>query len=451
MLSAPAGSNVSPGFVHHARTASPQFVDLFFPGPVITTPPSSTSPPRTCSPLHTVVYISTPLTTPVATPTPTAAAIMFERFDSTNMSHTVAGYASLLSGPLTYALTPSSARATGLQHTRPSPQPLILPTVQSRMMQAPPAAARRQQLHPEQFVGEHVEDDEDNEDESDEEGAVPMHLRNPLDAPRPPPGALHPSLGSANHVTGACKRCCFFPRGRCANGFTCEFCHYEHDKRKRKTKKKASKCGAILLGNETAAGGRAVGKISLASTMTYKPDLRAAQPFTGYTSSAAHDEKRIVGLVQPHVDSCTVTATCVNSPMVVPQSFVTYYQPAGCSYASVPQMFVQGYGTQLGQQFILYDPSQQQHVQMMSTAVPNMQGFMQSSAQSTMQMFMPPSMAQAGPVFATSALQASRMQEGFNRLPPPPMQSPKFRPAYGAMIELAYAQETPPVRSPDYP
>jgi len=77
-------------------------------------------------------------------------------------------------------------------------------------------------------------------DEESEEGAEaqPPQLRNPEDAPKPPPGATHPSLGSAGHAAGCCRRCCFFPRGRCANGYECEFCHYDHDKRKRKNKKK---------------------------------------------------------------------------------------------------------------------------------------------------------------------------------------------------------------------
>jgi hypothetical protein len=60
-------------------------------------------------------------------------------------------------------------------------------------------------------------------------------------APRGPlakPGEM-PSIGSAKHNDGLCKRCCFFPKGRCTNGFDCEFCHLEHDKRKRKKKKKS--------------------------------------------------------------------------------------------------------------------------------------------------------------------------------------------------------------------
>lgn len=63
--------------------------------------------------------------------------------------------------------------------------------------------------------------------------------------PLPPPmegsalGPL-PSMGSAQHAEGACKRCCFFPKGRCQNGYNCEFCHFEHEKRKRKKKKKGA-------------------------------------------------------------------------------------------------------------------------------------------------------------------------------------------------------------------
>jgi hypothetical protein len=55
-------------------------------------------------------------------------------------------------------------------------------------------------------------------------------------------GAPLPSLGSAEHGSGKCKRCCFFPKGRCSNGADCEFCHFSHDKRKNvKSKKKKSR------------------------------------------------------------------------------------------------------------------------------------------------------------------------------------------------------------------
>jgi len=47
-----------------------------------------------------------------------------------------------------------------------------------------------------------------------------------------------PSIGSYAHLSGQCSRCCFHPKGRCANGYNCEFCHYDHDKRPRNGKKK---------------------------------------------------------------------------------------------------------------------------------------------------------------------------------------------------------------------
>jgi len=65
-----------------------------------------------------------------------------------------------------------------------------------------------------------------------------------------PPGPL-PSMGSAQHAEGACKRCCFFPKGRCQNGYNCEFCHFEHEKRKRKKKKKGARKSAEGDGDES--------------------------------------------------------------------------------------------------------------------------------------------------------------------------------------------------------
>lgn len=42
-----------------------------------------------------------------------------------------------------------------------------------------------------------------------------------------------PSIGSAKHASGTCKRCCFFPKDRCKNGYDCGFCHFPHEKRRR--------------------------------------------------------------------------------------------------------------------------------------------------------------------------------------------------------------------------
>lgn len=71
------------------------------------------------------------------------------------------------------------------------------------------------------------------------------------------PGGL-PSKGSAGHDTGECKRCCFFPKGRCTNGYECEFCHFDHEKRMRKKRPKPlDGTGEIALGSicPTPTGG----------------------------------------------------------------------------------------------------------------------------------------------------------------------------------------------------
>merc|ERR1719401_379506 len=52
-----------------------------------------------------------------------------------------------------------------------------------------------------------------------------------------------PSLGSLGHFVGQCSRCCFFPKGRCQNGYECRFCHFEHEKRQRKRKTDARSFG----------------------------------------------------------------------------------------------------------------------------------------------------------------------------------------------------------------
>jgi hypothetical protein len=60
----------------------------------------------------------------------------------------------------------------------------------------------------------------------------------PTDALGVPPATLAdlPSLGSLGHFAGQCSRCCFHPKGRCQNGYDCRFCHFDHEKRRRKKK-----------------------------------------------------------------------------------------------------------------------------------------------------------------------------------------------------------------------
>lgn len=64
-----------------------------------------------------------------------------------------------------------------------------------------------------------------------------------------------PSVGSADHSRGTCKRCNFFPKGRCQNGADCTFCHYPHDKRKPSRQEKRDRRAARLTHREGAEGG----------------------------------------------------------------------------------------------------------------------------------------------------------------------------------------------------
>mmetsp|Transcript_52328 Transcript_52328/g.124914 ORF Transcript_52328/g.124914 Transcript_52328/m.124914 type:complete len:609 (-) Transcript_52328:74-1900(-) len=144
------------------------------------------------------------------------------------------------------AVLTSASTTAGAVAPAPAPAPVVSAVttapVESEILSAkvtplPLARVRRAQEHPT------VQEDEEADDDSDIE-AEQLRLqanRRIEDAPQRPPDAEHPSLGSAAHLEGQCKRCCFYPRGRCLNGYECEFCHYDHEKRKRKNKKKKKK------------------------------------------------------------------------------------------------------------------------------------------------------------------------------------------------------------------
>ena len=101
---------------------------------------------------------------------------------------------------------------------------------------------------------EEGEDDEESEDESEEdEEEREARIQALKDGPLP-------SVGSVGNWDGECKRCCFFPKGRCTNGEECEFCHFDHEKRirkKKKRKKKKSKKAKRIAAKAVAAAAAA--------------------------------------------------------------------------------------------------------------------------------------------------------------------------------------------------
>jgi hypothetical protein len=58
-----------------------------------------------------------------------------------------------------------------------------------------------------------------------------------------------PSIGSKDHALGECKRCAFFSKGRCKNGKECSHCHFPHDERRRRNRKRAKANAANLEDN----------------------------------------------------------------------------------------------------------------------------------------------------------------------------------------------------------
>jgi len=91
-----------------------------------------------------------------------------------------------------------------------------------------------------------------------------------------------PSIGSALHGKGECKRCNFFSKGRCQNGRNCTFCHFTHDKRKPSRQEKRERQAAWLA--TRAEEHRILGSTAQAMNMgTSEPfckdsDVQAAQP-----------------------------------------------------------------------------------------------------------------------------------------------------------------------------
>lgn len=96
-----------------------------------------------------------------------------------------------------------------------------------------PAAKKERERIDSTGEGSPSDDDDSSESDIEDDGVSPKHIQ--LSSPR---WEDLPSIGSAGHNHGLCKRCCFFPKGRCLNGYACNFCHFSHEKRIRKNKHK---------------------------------------------------------------------------------------------------------------------------------------------------------------------------------------------------------------------
>mmetsp|Transcript_19635 Transcript_19635/g.45726 ORF Transcript_19635/g.45726 Transcript_19635/m.45726 type:complete len:424 (+) Transcript_19635:160-1431(+) len=148
--------------------------------------------------------------------------------------------------------------------------------------------------------------DKDDDDEEESDGDVDSDLERIRELVEK--GEL-PSLGSKRHLEGQCKRCCFFPKGRCQNGYDCEFCHFEHEKRRRKKKKK-KKTASGAAGEGTSDGEGEKPPKSAEPTEATKTN-GATQ---GSTAPASNSSKTVTGTV----DAFTVLGSPVKVPATPP-------------------------------------------------------------------------------------------------------------------------------------
>lgn len=402
-----------------------------------------------------------------------------------------ANFASLPPGPLTYAMAgpgsgvtggawaasspplyPAAAGAPGGAAVAPSPRATALLYGQSMPYPRPERTAP-----PGGNLEEAEEEEEDGDDDSDGD-AVPAHLRNPEDAPKPPPGAVHPSIGSEAHATGQCKRCCFFPRGRCTNGYNCEFCHYEHEKRKRKNKKKKKKGdgGALAAAAATAAG--FVPMPGATVMPQQQQQLGMMQPIPG---NVMIDPRSGQTMVQPCGASLVAyqvqSLTPRSPPVPVTAAYATGPAAAGGAALAQAQAQVQ----MLPQQPQPWDASCAAHYApaqpqagvvtgMPYAAAPPppmvMQQLPMPAAAPLQQQQLPPPLPAPSAVAPAPAALVQQQQQGFmppplgpptfaevfDQSPPPPCQSPRVSRQGGApKMFTASMPPPPPLGSPQLP
>jgi len=439
-----------------------------FQAPVPETAPTSGTfgTPVSTTPVATTPLSNTGFHYAVTTPTPSGPSAY-----TAGVTYTPTPYTP---GPFTSApTTPGSAGATGASVSTSLVAGLQeqIP-VWSAQKAAPITVGQKvdkvawEQVTDEIGEGENDGDsDEDSDDGS--ENIVPLQLRNPKDAPKAPPGALHPSIGSEGHAMNNCKRCCFFPRGRCANGYECEFCHYEHDKRKRKNKKKRTMRARQCFGNGTTrlllakellrghqgsrmepAGSRQI--LAMPGAMDRRLGAPMASASMGMAQGQLLVQNGAAAFQQQPGGQVVAWLTAAPS-----QQILGYYQtadasvpraqfaPAGAQAAPQQQQVSTMYGNMMGGQQLNATQA------FGTTAVPahtlgnacsfgatdSVHVLMQNPQQTASHMIMlPPAMSQA----ATQGPQTMQPQL-YCEPPPPPSQSPRlqrmgFRPPAGAMM-----------------
>jgi hypothetical protein len=128
-----------------------------------------------------------------------------------------------------------------------------------------------------------------------------------------------PSIGSAFHGLGECKRCNFFPKGRCQNGKNCSFCHFPHDKRKPSRQEKRERRAAWLeqVGEESDVGagqGEATRCQQQLQVLHHAASLRGA--LAAYQDEELYNDETLAYSIFPGLPP--ILATKLPAPLPLP-------------------------------------------------------------------------------------------------------------------------------------
>eukprot|EP00933_Yihiella_yeosuensis_P057581 TRINITY_DN5747_c2_g1_i2.p1 TRINITY_DN5747_c2_g1~~TRINITY_DN5747_c2_g1_i2.p1 ORF type:complete len:597 (+),score=125.08 TRINITY_DN5747_c2_g1_i2:73-1863(+) len=494
LLTAPPDLNIAPGFVQRAMaqasTTSTMTKTVIHQSGIVPSSPQASAPRRV---MHT----------PLATPSPSAAIGFSSQWSAASgavrttvpQNGTTSVYTPFPQGGIQYTMSPTSGRAGILQALNenagaPTATFTTVPNAPS-VYSAPPPTVQVYQQQPMQMMPLQTipQKDADDDEDDDSDAELPEELKNfnPEDAPQPPPGALHPSLGSEAHNEGTCKRCCFFPRGRCTNGYNCEFCHYEHEKRKRKNKKKKKKDSVTTY---QAADGRTVVMGAPVQMQTYQqlpaqqiqapvtyiqqtgpapsyaappPPSTVCQAPPGYNEVPPphiFQSQPQPPQMQPYPSSPTKPPPATYMPPYNPPSPDRYSQPPP-PLATQQPVSMPPQAPPPGQHHVIYGPT---HAASSGSQQPALQAYMMPPQQLAQQQqlappqqmipqqlpapqMQPPPQAiqqhQAG--YAPPPFQAPSLAPAlYETMPPPPMSSPKMGQASGVAMP-------PPMNSPKLP
>jgi len=136
-----------------------------------------------------------------------------------------------------------------------------------------------------------------------------------------------PSIGSEGHFDGSCKRCAFFPKGRCHNGKDCTHCHFPHEPRSRLRKRAAAKaCKGSCADENDVSEGAMVEDTCLSEVLAYLTEPAAVSG--RHVARVASDKKEDKFQPDSKADLASPTKETSNRKDEVREAMVTTFNNA---------------------------------------------------------------------------------------------------------------------------